>query len=212
MPQAVSGSTVAGAGALPRGDDRHKPPAHSRWQTIRLPPITFTYTAGTVSPGTSTWCFTDGTTNPYTIKGSLTLNNITFLAIDSATFTIPAATTLTTTGDLTIAGTSSITLNTGNINVHGNLYLTNAATGGGGSALITINGTGSQAIDGTAISIGQDLLPLVTINKTVRNPHAKGQYLGERELEVYRRHRSMPRLFLPRLLSAETTSTLPAPG
>lgn len=172
-PQAVSGSTVAGAGALPEVTI-DKTAGTLSLANYPASSNNFTYTAGTVSPGTSTWCFTDGTTNPYTIKGSLTLNNITFLAINSATFTIPAATTLTTTGDLTIAGTSSITLNTGNINVHGNLYLTNAATGGGGSALITINGTGSQAIDGTAISIGQDLLPLVTINKTVGTLTLKG--------------------------------------
>lgn len=163
--QTISGSTVAGAGALPQVTINKtagilslaKYPASSN---------NFTYTAGTINPGTSTWCFTDGATNPYTIKGSLTFNNITFLAITNATFTIPAATTLTTSGDLTIAGTSGITLNTGNINVNGNFYLTNAATNGGGSALITINGTGSQNIDGTAISIGQDLLPFLTINKT----------------------------------------------
>lgn len=163
--QTISGSTVAGAGALPQVTidktagtlSLAKYPASSN---------NFTYTAGTINPGTSTWCFTDGTANPYTIKGSLSFNNVTFLAITTATFTIPAATTLTTSGDLTIAGTSGITLNTGNINVHGNLFLTNAATNGGGSAVITINGTGGQNIDGTAISIGQDLLPFLTINKT----------------------------------------------
>jgi len=163
--QSITGSTVAGAGALPQVTI-DKTAGTLSLANYPASSNNFTYTAGTVSPGTSTWCFTDGSTNPYTIKGSLTLNNLTFIAITNATFTIPATTTLTTTGDLTIAGTNSITLNTGKINVHGNLYLTNAATGGGGSALITINGTGTQAIDGTAISIGQDLLPFLTINKT----------------------------------------------
>jgi hypothetical protein len=171
--QTLSGSNVAGAGALPQVTI-DKTSGTLSLANYPASSNNFTYTAGTVSPGTSTWCFTDGTTSPYTIKGSLTLNNITFLAITNATFTIPATTTLTTTGDLTIAGTNSITLNTGNINVHGNLYLTNAATGGGGSALITINGSGSEAIDGTAISIGQDLLPLVTIDKTVGTLTLKG--------------------------------------
>jgi phage baseplate assembly protein gpV len=172
-PQSISGSTVAGAGALPQVTI-DKTAGTLSLANYPASSNNFTYTAGTVSPGASTWCFTDGAANPYTVKGSLTLNNITFLAISNATFTIPATTTLTTTGDLTIAGTSSITLNTGNINVHGNLYLTNAATVGGGSALITINGTGSQAIDGTAISIGQDLLPLITINKTAGTLTLKG--------------------------------------
>ncbi len=171
--QTVTGSPVAGAGALPQVT------INKRSGTLALANYpassnNFTYTAGIVNAGTSTWCFTNGTTNPYTIKGSLTLNNITFLAVVPATYTIPATTTLTTTGDLTIAGTGGITLNTGNINVHGNLYLTNAATTGGGTALITINGTGSQAIDGTAVSIGQDLLPFVMINKTSGTLTMKG--------------------------------------
>jgi hypothetical protein len=171
--QTITGSTVAGAGALPQVTiDKHA----GTLSLANYPASSnnFTYTAGTVNAGTSTWCFTNGATNPYTIKGSLTLNNITFLAIADATFTIPATTTLTTSGDLTIAGTGGIILNTGNINVHGNLYLTNAATTGGGTALITIDGTGSQAIDGTAVSIGQDLLPYVTISKTAGTLSMKG--------------------------------------
>jgi hypothetical protein len=162
--QLVSGSTVAGAGALPQVTI-NKTSGTLSLANYPASSNNFTYTAGTISAGTSTWVFTDGSTNPYTIKGSLTLNNITFLAISNATFTIPATTTLTTNGDLTIAGTNAVTMNTGNINVLGNLYLTNAATGGGGSAQITIQGPGTQAIDGTAVSIGQDLLPLITINK-----------------------------------------------
>jgi hypothetical protein len=163
--ETITGSTVAGAGALPQVTV-NKPSGALSLANYPASSNNFTYIAGTINTGTSTWCFTDGTTNPYSITGSLTLNNITFLAITNATFTIPAATTLTTVGDLTIAGTNKVTLNTGNINVHGNLYLTNAATTGGGSALITINGTGNQAIDGTAVAISQDLLPFLTINKT----------------------------------------------
>ncbi|HTR30814.1 MAG TPA: T9SS type A sorting domain-containing protein [Puia sp.] len=163
--QLFSGSTVAGAGALPQVTI-NKTSGTLSLANYPASSNNFTYTAGTINAGTSTWVYTDGSSNPYTIKGSVTLNNITFLAIANATFTIPATTTLTTNGDLTIAGTNAITMNTGNINVLGNLYLTNAATGGGGSALITIQGSGTQAIDGTAVSIGQDLLPLITINKS----------------------------------------------
>lgn len=163
--QTITGSTVAGAGALPQVTINK---TSGTLSLVNYPASSnnFTYTAGTINAGASTWVFTNGSNNPYTIKGTVTLNNASFLAVANATFTIPATTTLTTTGDLTIAGTNSVRINTGNINVLGNLYLTNSATGGGGSAMITIQGTGSQAIDGTAVSIGQDLLPFVTINKT----------------------------------------------
>ena len=171
--QLIKGSTVAGAGALPQVTI-NKTSGTLSLSNYPASSNTFTYTAGTVNPGTSTWCFIDGTNNTYTIRGSLTLNNITFLAIANQTFTIPAATILTTTGDLTIAGTNKVTINTGNINVKGNLYLANTATNGGGTALITVNGTGSQAIDGTAIAINQDLLPFLTINKTAGTLTLKG--------------------------------------
>lgn len=171
--QLITGSPVAGAGALPQVTI-NKAAGILSLANYPASSNNFTYTAGTINAGTSTWCFTNGSSSPYTIKGTLTLNNITFLATASVTFTIPVNTTLTASGDLTIAGTGGITLNTGNIDVHGNLYLTNSATTGGGSALITIDGTGSQAVDGTAISIGQDLLPAVTIDKTGGTLDLKG--------------------------------------
>ncbi len=64
----------------------------------------FTYTAGTVIAGTSTFCFTRGSVNNYTISGSLALNNISFVLVNTVTATITAATTLTANGNLTIAG------------------------------------------------------------------------------------------------------------
>jgi len=159
------GSTVAGQGALPRVTI-NKPSGTLFLTNNPASSNAFTYTAGTVNAGVSTWCFTDGTANPYAITGSLPLNNITFVSNTNGTYTIPTGTTLTTTGDLTIAGTSNVTLNTGNINVSGNLYLTNTASGGGGSAVITLNGSGNQTIDGTAIAISQSLLPYLVIDKS----------------------------------------------
>ncbi len=46
------------------------------------------------------------------------------------------------------------------------MYLTNTATGGGGSATINVIGNSSQLIDGTAVSTNQSRLPLVNINKS----------------------------------------------
>ncbi|HTQ26629.1 MAG TPA: hypothetical protein VMI35_00805, partial [Puia sp.] len=124
----------------------------------------FTYAAGTISAGTSNFCFTRAGTSPYTITGSVTLNSISFIANTNLTATIAAGTTITCVADMTIAGSANITLNTGTINVAGNLILTNTGAAGGGSATININGTGAQNIDGSAITGNQCLLPIVTIN------------------------------------------------
>ncbi|HEY4936949.1 MAG TPA: T9SS type A sorting domain-containing protein, partial [Puia sp.] len=81
------------------------------------------------------------------------------------TYNIAAATTLTATGDFSMAGTGRITINTGNINVNGNIFLTNTSAAGGGSATMNIVGAGNETMDGTALAITQNLLPFVIINK-----------------------------------------------
>ncbi len=124
----------------------------------------FTYTAGTVSAGTSTFCFTRGSVNNYSINGSIALNNISFVLTNVVTATIAVGTTLTAAGNLTIAGVGNAILNTGNINVNGNILLTNTATGGGGTATINIVGAGAQTMDGTAIIVNESRLPLININ------------------------------------------------
>jgi hypothetical protein len=163
--QNFSGSSAAGQGALPQLTI-NKTSGSLNLFNFPASSNNFTYTAGTINAGTSTFCFTDGTTTPYTISGSLSLNNIEFLAISNQVFTIPVATTITANGDLTMAGTNRITLNTGNINVAGNINLTNTAAGGGGTATINISGAGNQSMDGTAIAVSQNVLPFITINKT----------------------------------------------
>jgi hypothetical protein len=162
--QHFNGGATAGQGALPKLTINKTSGALN---LANFPTVSnaFTYTAGTVNAGTSTFCFTDGSNNPYIISGSLSLNNLEFLVATNGTFTIPAATTLTAAGNLTLAGTANLTLNTGNINVNGNILLTNTATGGGGSAIINIIGAGNETLDGSAIASGQDPLPLVNINK-----------------------------------------------
>jgi hypothetical protein len=158
------GSTIAGDGALPQLTI-NKTSGTLNLSNFPGSSNNFTYTAGTVAAGTSTYCFTDGTPGTYTISGSLGLNNITFLALSNATFTINAATTLTANGNLSLAGTSRITLNTGSINVDGNISLTNTSGAGGGSATLSILGTTNQTVDGTAIAASQSILPYFVINK-----------------------------------------------
>ncbi len=163
--QNFNGSTIAGAGALPRLTI-NKPSGTLNLANFPASSNDFTYLSGTVNAGSSTYCFVDGTSNPYTILGSLSLNNIEFLAITNQTITITAATTLTATGDFTMAGTNRITINTGNININGNIFLTNTSATGGGSAAMNIVGTGNETMDGTALAISQNLLPFINISKT----------------------------------------------
>ncbi|HCL83920.1 MAG TPA: hypothetical protein DIC22_08090 [Chitinophagaceae bacterium] len=163
--QNFTGSSGAGLGALPRITINK---ASGSLNLFNFPSSsnTFNYIFGTVNAGSSTYCFTNGSASPYTISGSLGLNNIEFIANTNQTFTISAATTLTANGDLTMAGNKRIILNTGKINVNGNIFLTNTSTAGTGTATIYIVGAGNQAMDGTTIAISQNRLPNVTINKT----------------------------------------------
>jgi Secretion system C-terminal sorting domain len=163
--QNFNGAAAAGQGALPKLTI-NKSSGTLNLANFPASSNDFTYTAGAVNAGSSTYCFTDGSSSPYTINGSLSLNNINFLAITNQTYTITAATTLTATGDFTMSGTSRITINTGNLNLNGNIILTNVSATGGGTATMNIVGAGNQTMDGTAIPISQNLLPFIVINKT----------------------------------------------
>jgi fibronectin-binding autotransporter adhesin len=163
--QAFDGSLTAGGGALPQVT------INKTLGTLTLanfPGVSnnFTYTSGTVTPGSSTFCFTHGNVGAYTVMGSLSLTNISFPVNTSLlTVTIPAATTLTATGDLTLAGAGNLVINTGNINVNGNIILTNTGTSGGGSATINVIGTGAENLDGSAVIVNESRLPAININK-----------------------------------------------
>ena len=163
--QNFNGSITPGAGALPQLT------INKVSGTLNLTNFTaisnnFIYTAGTVNAGTSTFCFTHGNTGAYNITGSLSLSNIEFpINTSLLTVTIAAATTITATGDLTIAGGGNLVINTGNINVNGNIVLTKTGKGGGGSATINIVGSGNQNMDGSTIIVNQSRLPIININK-----------------------------------------------
>jgi hypothetical protein len=160
--QNFTGSTVAGAGALPKLTINK---VSGTLNLFNFPASSndFTYSAGTVNAGASTYCFTDGNASPYTITGNMGLGNIEFIAQTNQTFTI--ANTIIAMGNMTMAGAGKITINTGNINVNGNLFLTNTSATGGGSGTLNIVGASNEIIDGTAIAISQNLLPFVIINK-----------------------------------------------
>ncbi len=128
----------------------------------------FTYTAGTINAGVSTFCFVRTTVGAYTITGSLSLNNVVFDAETALTPTFAAGTVLTVPGTLTISGTAAISLNTGvagatAIQAQGNILVSNTGAGGG-TAGILINGAGGQNFTST-VPAGEGRMPYITIQK-----------------------------------------------
>jgi hypothetical protein len=123
----------------------------------------WTFVAGMIDAATnnSTVVFE----NTMNITGTHTLNNITFNGQGNYVYTIGAATTLTVPGTMTMMGASNVDINSGNINLSGNMVLTNTSIGDGGSTVITFLGAASQSIT-SALPINQSALPAVTINKT----------------------------------------------
>ncbi|HEY4289806.1 MAG TPA: T9SS type A sorting domain-containing protein [Puia sp.] len=163
--QNFNGSTTAGGGALPQITINK---LSGTLNLANFPAVSnnFTYTAGTVNAGTSTFCFTHGNIGSYSITGSLTLFNIElYINTSLLTATVAAGTTLTATGDLTLAGIGNLLLNTGTIAVQGNIIDNNTNTMGGGNGTILINGTGTQNLTSTGV-IEQGRLPSVTISKS----------------------------------------------
>ena len=120
-----------------------------------------TYTAGTVSPGTST-CYI---VNNLTMAGSFSINNLTIAAASNETFAVASGSTVTVAGTLDLEnGANYITINTGTIAAQGNIIDNNTSTIGGGTGTLLINGTGAQSLTSTGV-IYQGILPAVTINK-----------------------------------------------
>lgn len=122
----------------------------------------WTYTAGTIDPGTSEVVFCWGKT----ISGSHTLNAVGFYYTGSViTVTVSAGTVLTVNGTYKHYGSnpSALILNSGTIEVKGNIDLSTASGLGGGTTLMKICGTGNQTITGH--TLGDGLLPVVEINK-----------------------------------------------
>lgn len=158
--QTFVGNGVFGGGKLPNVT------INKSGSTLTLDSIisvagNWTYTAGTIAPGYSTVAFY-GTK---TISGSHTLMNVYFGGATASTYTIASGTTLTVNDTIRLGDANNITLSTGNISAHGNLYVVNTATGGGGDATITFNGnSGNQTLMGNGTA-GQGRLPNIVIDK-----------------------------------------------
>src|SRR3989338_10151586 len=110
----------------------------------------WTYTAGTVDPGTSTVIFGTNNANSITITGSQTLYNVTLNVFSGFFVTIANSNTLTVTGTLTLSN-GAIAQTTipagGSIAAQGDI--TAATTySGGATGKITISGTANQTFTG----------------------------------------------------------------
>ncbi len=119
-----------------------------------------TYTAGTVSAGTSNVVFYYDNT----ITGNMTFNNIEFQGTISI---CSISNTITVNGNVSFTGTGYIVLNTGTVNISGNLNISNTSTLDGGSAVLNFDGSVADSIIATSsVTLGEGLLPIVHINKT----------------------------------------------
>ncbi len=124
---------------------------------------TWSYSGGTIDPGTSTVVF--GAT--LTIAGSHTLNNVRFDGYKTAmTVTITSATTLTVNGGLTLdqgANAGVITMNTGTMYAKRDVTIADTLTHTG-TAQLYINGTADQLLSSNSTNRIGDLIAL-TIDK-----------------------------------------------
>lgn len=118
----------------------------------------FTHNSGAVSLK-ATQTFTVSNT------GGTTFYSLSFAPAATATFTITSTTAITVSNQLTLGGTAAITLNSGTINVTGNVSVSNAIGGGGGSATINFGGSGSQSFTGSGTA-NLGLTPNIRIDKS----------------------------------------------
>lgn len=116
------------------------------------------YLRGTVDASTysSLVLFGAGTR---TIQGSHSLYDVQLAGSSIAGINnIPAGDSLTVTGTLTLIGASNVTVNTGVINVKGDLTITNTSiSNAAGTGIFNICGTGSQTLTGSGVANGGQL-------------------------------------------------------
>ena len=125
----------------------------------------WTYTAGTLNPGTSTVQFFNSSSQALTLTGSQTLNHVTIGGPwFSDTLTLAGGTTLTVNGTLNLAGSfanGQVTVNGGAIVAQGNIV--HATVGATGSTGVTFSGTGAQTWSSSG---GRIPGSVVTVNKS----------------------------------------------
>ena len=122
------------------------------------------FTSGTFTHNNGTVRF--NTTGPatQTISGtSPSLYIAEFVGL-GRTYKITATPNISVAHALNITGSAYAIINTGTFDVLGDMNITNTGIGGGGTATINIDGTGTQNINGSTAS-GYGALPKVIINK-----------------------------------------------
>jgi hypothetical protein len=123
------------------------------------------FTSGTFTHNNGTVRFNTTGAVIQTISGtSPSFYTVEFVGL-GRTYRITAAGNVSIANALNITGSAFATINTGVFDVLGDINITNTATGGGGTATINIDGTGTQNLNGSTAS-GFGALPKVTINKT----------------------------------------------
>lgn len=152
----------------------------------------WTYSAGTISPGTSTVCLYDDGSASITISGTHTLNDVILyplystnvisghLTVNNITFDgstqhdVTISSTLTVNGTLIENGTDVVRLNAGIINAKGNILNSNTNTNSGGTATLIINGTANQNITGNGVANQSKMPTLIVLNKTSGGVYISG--------------------------------------
>lgn len=124
------------------------------------------FTSGTFSHNNGTVRYNTINTTTQSITGTGQLyNNAEFVGMGRSYILNTTGSNSRVQGTLSFTGSGALTIMGGTIEARGDIAISNAATGGGGTATVLINGTATQNMTAPAIA-GQGVLPKVTINKT----------------------------------------------
>ncbi len=160
----MTGNSTVGQSALPKITINKASGTLTLASTISVQ-NDWTWTAGSISYGSSTVAFVD----TLTISGSHGLNSVTFQPSTdtSAVYTLGTTTTLTVNGTLTTGGNGTLKFNTsgsGKIDAAGNITINNTGANGGGTSTITVTGSGTVNFDSN-VSSNKGRLPSLIVNK-----------------------------------------------
>jgi hypothetical protein len=164
--QTITGASASGVGRLCSVTINKTGGALTLKDTINVAG-NWTYTAGTINASayTSTVCFTY---NPNRlVTGKHSLYNLMFSSSSGTVTTINRLDTLTVAGSLAIEGANFNTIDSGVVNLKGNLTITNnsTSTSSGGTGTICFTGTATQTLTGTTTALAGKLCN-IKISKT----------------------------------------------
>lgn len=121
----------------------------------------WTYTSGTLVPGTSRVVFS----NWLRVTGSHVLNDIEVSSLVGAFgLIVTTGDVLTASGKLYLARSNTMSIYDGTLEARGDIEISNSATGGGGSGTLRISGPATQTLT-SVIAAGQGALPNIIIDK-----------------------------------------------